>query len=70
MALEENVRRVLIIVIVALLLVSIFGIYIYSMAIIDRWANYKYAPIYKILVNLAIFILSIYSLTKMLRKSA
>ncbi|MEM4155709.1 MAG: hypothetical protein QXQ38_03170 [Archaeoglobaceae archaeon] len=36
--------------------------------VISLWVGYKYAPIYRSMLNMAILVLSIYALTILLKK--
>jgi VanZ family protein len=59
---EDVVKKVLIIIALVMLIVSVAGLYMALNAVIDVFIGYKYAPIYKVLLNLAILVLAIYVL--------
>jgi len=59
---EDVVKKVLIIITLVVLIVSVAGLYMALNAVIDIFIGYKYAPIYKVLLNLAILILAVYVL--------
>ncbi|WP_456327709.1 hypothetical protein, partial [Archaeoglobus sp.] len=58
----ETVRKALIALTIIVLAVAVFGLYLSLNAIIDIFIGYKYAPIYKALMNLAVVVLAIYVL--------
>lgn len=58
----ETVRKVLIALTLIVLAVAVFGLYMSINTIIDMFIYYKYAPIYKALMNIAIIVLAIYVL--------
>ncbi len=58
----EAVRKVLIALTLIVLAVAVFGLYMSINTIIDMFIYYKYAPIYKALMNIAIIVLAIYVL--------
>ncbi|ADB58131.1 hypothetical protein [Archaeoglobus profundus] len=62
----ETVRKALIVLTIIVLAVAVFGLYLSLNAIIDIFIGYKYAPIYKALMNLAVVILAIYVLKLLL----
>jgi hypothetical protein len=64
----KTVRQVLVVVTLIVLIVSIAGLYISLNAVIDTWLGYKYSPIYKALLNLAVLVLAIYVLKMLLRE--
>jgi len=57
-----------VVVTLIVLIVSIAGLYISLNAVIDTWLGYKYSPIYKALLNLAVLVLAIYVLKMLLRE--
>ncbi len=59
---EDVVKKVLIIITLVVLIVSVAGLYMALNAVIDIFIGYKYAPIYKVLLNLAILVLAVYVL--------
>ncbi|WP_290597681.1 MULTISPECIES: hypothetical protein [unclassified Archaeoglobus] len=61
---QETVRRVITILLLLLLIISIVGLYISANTLIDVWAGYKYAPIYKVLMNAALLIIAAHFLMK------
>ncbi len=63
---EKVIRKILIIIALVMLIISISGLYMALNAVIDIWLGYKYSPIYKALLNLAVLILSIYVLKLLL----
>jgi len=66
--LEEVVKKVLIVVVLLLLITSIFGLYLALNDTISHWVGYKYAPVYRVLLNAAILVLSLYVLTLLLKR--
>ncbi len=60
-------RKILVIIVLVVLVVSIFGLYMALNSIIDIWLGYKYSPIYKALLSLAVLIIAVYVLTKLIR---
>ena len=66
--LEDIVRKIFIAISLILLIISILGLYMALNEVISVWIGYKYASIYRVLLNTAILVLSIYVLTLLLRK--
>jgi hypothetical protein len=64
---EDVLRKLFIAIAGILLLFSIWGIYTSLNDLINIWIDYKYAPLYKTLLNLAILILSLYVLTQLIK---
>ena len=62
----EAVRKALIVLTIIVLAVAVFGLYLSLNAVIDVFIGYKYAPIYKALMNLSVVILAIYVLKLLL----
>ncbi len=58
----EAVRKALTVLTLIVLAVAVFGLYVSLNAIIDTFIYYKYAPIYKALMNLAVIVLAVYVL--------
>lgn len=65
---EEIIRKLLVVIVLVLLVVSVWGLYASLNHLIDVWIGYRYAPIYKSLLNLAVLILAIYVLNILLRR--
>ena len=59
---QETVGRVITILLLSLFIISIVGLYISANTLIDVWAGYKYAPIYK--MNAALLIVAAHFLMK------
>lgn len=66
--LEDVVRKIFIAISLILLIVSIFGLYMALNEAISVWIGYKYASIYRALLNAAVLVLSVYVLTLLLKK--
>ena len=66
--LEDTVRKIFVVISLIFLIISIFGLYMALNEVISVWIGYKYAPIYRALLNIAVLVLSIYVLTLLLRK--
>ena len=66
--LEDVVRKIFIAISLILLIISILGLYMALNEVISVWIGYKYASIYRALLNTAVLVLSIYVLTLLLRK--
>lgn len=62
----EAVKKALTILTVIVLAVAVFGLYMSLNAVIDMFIYYKYAPIYKALMNLAVIVLAVYFLKVLL----
>ena len=62
----EAVKKALTILTIIVLAVAVFGLYTSLNAIIDMFIYYKYAPIYKALMNVATIVLAIYFLKVLL----
>ncbi|HIH69328.1 hypothetical protein [Methermicoccus shengliensis] len=60
--LEDVLKKIFIALSVILLIFSVWGLYSSLNELIRIWIGYKYAPIYRTLLNLAILILAIYVL--------
>lgn len=58
----ETVKKALTILTLIVLAVAVFGLYMSLNAIIDMFIYYKYAPIYKALMNVAVIVLAVYVL--------
>ena len=61
---QDAVRKTITILLLLLLIISIVGLYISANILIDVWAGYKYAPVYKVLMNAALLVVVAYFLTK------
>ena len=66
----ETVRKALMALTLIVMAVAVFGLYMALNSIIDYFIYYRYAPIYKALMNLAIIVLSIYVLNIMLHNDS
>lgn len=66
--LEDILKKIFIVLAVILLIISVWGVYTSLNELISIWIGYKYAPIYKTLLNLAVLILAIYVLNLLVRK--
>ena len=66
--LEDILRKIFIILAVILLTISVWGVYTSLNELISIWIGYKYAPIYRTLLNLAVLVLAIYVLNLLVRK--
>lgn len=64
---EDLLKKIFIAVAVILLLISIFGLYTSLNELISIWIGYKFAPIYRALLNLAVLILAIYVLNLLIK---
>ncbi len=64
---EDTLKKVFIAVAVILLLISIFGLYTSLNELISIWIGYKFAPVYRALLNLAVLILAIYVLNLLIK---
>ncbi len=64
----ETVRKALMALTLIVMAVAVFGLYMAINTIIDYFIYYRYAPIYKALMNLAVIVLSIYVLNIMLQE--
>ncbi len=65
--LREVIRKIFIVLSLALLILSIAGLYMALNELISIWIGYKYAPIYRALLNLAVLVLAIYTLTQLIK---
>jgi len=68
LSLEGTIRVILIVVVLVLLIISLVGLYTSLNQLISIWVGYKYAPIFRTLLNLAVLILTAYALTLLLKK--
>lgn len=66
--LDEIVKKILIGLSLILLILSVFGLYMALNEVISLWVGYKYAPIYRSMLNIGVLLLSIYVLTILLKK--
>ena len=66
--LEDILKKIFIGLAVILLIISVWGVYMSLNEIISIWIGYKYAPIYRTLLNLAVLVLAIYVLNLLVRK--
>ena len=66
--LEDTVRKIFVVISLIFLIISILGLYMALNEVISVWIGYKYASIYRALLNIAVLVLSIYVLTLLLRK--
>ena len=66
--LEDILKKIFIVLAVILLIISVWGVYTSLNELISIWIGYKYAPIYRTLLNLAVLILAIYVLNLLVRK--
>lgn len=66
----ETVRKALMALTLIVMAVAVFGLYMALNSIIDYFIYYRYAPIYKALMNLAIIVLSIYVLKILLHNDS
>ncbi|RLI73567.1 hypothetical protein DRO97_07245 [Archaeoglobales archaeon] len=66
--LEDTLKKIFIILAVILLIISVWGVYTSLNELISIWIGYKYAPIYRTLLNLAVLVLAIYVLNLLVRK--
>ena len=64
---EDLLKKIFIAVTVILLLISVFGLYTSLNELISIWIGYKFAPIYRALLNLAVLILAIYVLNLLIK---
>ncbi len=64
---REIIRKIFIVLSLALLILSIAGLYMALNELISIWIGYKYAPIYRALLNLAVLVLAIYTLTQLIK---
>lgn len=58
--LEEVLRKIFLGIAVIFLILSAWGVYSALNDFIHIWIGYKFAPVYKALLNLAVLILAIY----------
>jgi len=65
--LEDVLKKIFIALTVILLIFSVWGLYSSLNELIYMWIGYKYAPIYRALLNLAILILAIYVLNLLVK---
>ena len=68
MSVEEVVKKALLAITIILIAIAILGLYISLNQLIDVWVSYKYAPLYRILLNSAVLLIAAYFLIS-LRKS-
>jgi hypothetical protein len=68
MTMEDIVRKLLIVVTLFMLLVSLWGLYTSLNSMIQIWVGYKYAPVYRVLLNLSVLVIAIYVLNVFLGK--
>lgn len=66
--LEDVIRKIFIAISLILLVISVIGLYTALNEVISVWIGYKYASIYRALLNAAILVMSVYILTLLLRK--
>ncbi len=69
MEVKEVIKKTIPIISLILVIISICGLYFAFNELINIWISYKYAPIYRILLNLGILILAAYVLNKSLKSS-
>jgi len=67
-AFEDAIKKIVVIVVLVLLVISLWGVYSSLNDLIGIWVGYKYAPIYKTLLNLAVLILATYVLRLLIKK--
>ncbi len=66
--LNQILGKVFIVIAVAFLIISVWGLYSSLNDLIRIWVGYKYAPIYRSFLNLAVVILAIYIIHLLVRK--
>ncbi|AEA47861.1 hypothetical protein [Archaeoglobus veneficus] len=64
---EDILRKVLIAFVVIMLAVATWGLYTSLNDLIRIWIGYKYAPLYRALLNLAVLAIAIYLLNLLVR---
>jgi hypothetical protein len=69
---EISTRDVLIKIFIAItvifLIFSVWGLYTSLNDLINLWIGYKYAPVYRALLNLAVLILAIYVINLLVKR--
>ncbi len=68
MKFEEVVKKALLLISLSFLVVAIAGLYISANQLIDLWAGYRYAPLFKILLNLGVALVAVYAISTLLRR--
>lgn len=64
---EDVLRKVLVAFAVIMLVVATWGLYSSLNDLIRIWIGYKYAPLYKALLNLAVIAIALYAINLLVR---
>ncbi|AGK60846.1 hypothetical protein Asulf_00837 [Archaeoglobus sulfaticallidus PM70-1] len=65
---EDVLRRVFIAFVVLMLMIAVWGLYSSINDLIQIWVDYKYAPLYRTLLNLGVLVITIYVLNLLVRR--
>ncbi len=65
---EDVLRKVFIAFVVLLLIIAVWGLYSSLNELIRIWVNYKYAPLYRTMLNLGVLVIALYVLNLLVRK--
>ncbi|HID43939.1 MAG TPA: hypothetical protein EYP30_09270 [Archaeoglobaceae archaeon] len=66
--LRDLLRNAFTVIAVIFLVISAWGLYSSLNELIRIWIDYKYAPVYRALLNLSVVILAIYIINLLVRK--
>jgi|Deesub1362A_J573_1020465.scaffolds.fasta_scaffold00099_75 hypothetical protein len=64
----DLLKKAFIVFVFFLLIVSVWGLYSSFNQLISIWIEYKYAPIYRVILNFAVVLVSLYTLQILLRE--
>jgi len=65
---RDALIKIFIAITVIFLIFSVWGLYMSLNDLINLWIGYKYAPVYRALLNLAVLILAIYVINLLVKK--
>jgi len=65
---ENVLRKVLIAFVVILLMIAVWGLYSSLNDLIRIWVDYRYAPLYRTMLNLGVLVIALYVLNILVRR--
>lgn len=65
---EDVLRKVFIAFVVILLMIAVWGLYSSLNDLIRIWVDYKYAPLYRTMLNLGVLVITLYVLNMLVRR--
>jgi hypothetical protein len=65
---EEALRKVFIAFVVLLLIIAVWGLYSSINDLIRIWVDYRYAPLYRTMLNLGVAVITLYVLNLLVRR--